>query len=243
MLNSILKSTVLTCLLLLLWGCGSYKAKQQEHQLQMPHLGTVVKTKGGIWYDAAAQIGLPHWKKLKVTLQEMPFNIESYTTYAKHMYRSGKINSIPYKDSLRYKPKYIRLQLQDKIGFTEMLNNDKHATMRRYLSLDDGHRLVTTLDLALTEVEITEFNEVLAATLEKDKFDNPILVLERVGATRTYLLKDLPIYDYGLSTFCWGEDQYQNMRIENLVDEDEKCPRGTHLKASKLQADKAYLKF
>lgn len=243
MIKCILKLIAVPGFLLLVLGCGSYKAERQENKLQIPQLGTVVKTKGGIWYEAAAQIGVPKWKKLKVTVQEMPFNVESYTVYARHMYRSGKINSIPYKDSLRYKPKYIRLQLQDKISFAALLNNDEHTAMRRYLSLDDGHRLVTTLDLALTEVEITEFNEILAATLEKDAFDNPILVLERVGAIRTYLLKDLPIYNYGLSAFCWGEDQYQNLRIENLVDEDEKCPRGTHLKVSKLQAENAYLKF
>ena len=243
MLKYLLQLTAVSGLLLLLSGCGSYKAERQEQQLQLPQLGTVVKAKGGIWYEAAVQIGVPHWKKLKVTLQEMPFNVESYTVYAKHMYRAGKINSIPFKDSLRYKPKYIRLQLQDKIGFTQLLNNDEHAAMRRYLSLDDDHCLVTTLDLALTEVEITEFNEVLAATLEKDAFNNLILVLERVGATRTYLLKDLPIYNYGLSAFCWGEDQYHNMRIENLVDEKEKCPKGTHLKAAKIKADQSYVKF
>jgi len=231
------------CLFFLIWGCNTYKAKRQEHKLQLPQLGTVVKAKGGVFYDAAAQIGVPNWQKLKVTIQELPFNYESYTVYAKHMHRAGKINSIPYKDSLRYKPKYIRLQLQDKIGFAQLLNNDEHKTMRRYLSLDDDHRLVTTLDLALTEVEITEFQEVLAASLEKDQFENLILVLERVGATRTYLLKDLPVYNYGLSAFCWGEDQYHNMRIENLVAEDEKCPRGTYLKASKIQVDKSYLKF
>ena len=234
---------LLLIVLLSLIACSSYKAKRQESKLVLPHLGTVVKAKGGLLYDAAAQNGTPHWSTLKVTVQQLPFNIESYTIYAKHMHRAAKINSIPYNDSLRYKPKYIRLQLQDKIELTNMLNNDAHEEMRQYLSLDNTHKFVTAVDIALTEVEINEFEQTYAAKLEKDKFDNIILVLNQGEKERIYLLKDLPIFNYVLNSFCWGEDQYHNRRIENMVDEDEKCPKNTYLKASKIKSDKSYLKF
>ena len=55
---------LLLIVLLSLIACSSYKAKRQESKLVLPHLGTVVKAKGGLLYDAAAQIGTPHWSTL-----------------------------------------------------------------------------------------------------------------------------------------------------------------------------------
>ncbi len=238
-----LRLTLTFLTLLLLWGCSTYKAKKQEALLNLPLMGTLVKTTGDMSYNAAEQIGIPKWTSLKVEVKELPFNIESYTTYARHMLRAAKINSIPYNDSLRYKPKYIQLQLQNKIDMAHMLNNDAHGEMRNYLSLDPDHRLVTSVDIALTELEIQEFLAINGAELKKDKLNNIVLTLYMDDIERTYQLKDLPIFDYGLSAFCWGEDQYHRLRIENIVDEDLKCPKNTYLKASKIKSDKAYLKF
>ncbi|GMN06263.1 hypothetical protein MTsPCn5_16520 [Croceitalea sp. MTPC5] len=238
-----IQKLLLYVLALTILGCGAYKAKKQEALLNLPLMGTLVKTTGDMSYNAAEQIGIPKWTSLKVEVKELPFNIESYTTYARHMHRAAKINSIPYNDSLRYKPKYIRLQVQNKIDIAHMLNDDAHGEMRDYLSLDPDHRLVTSVDLALTELEIQEFLAINGAALKKDKLNNIVLVLYMDDVERTYQLKDLPIFDYGLSAFCWGEDQYHRLRIENIVDEDLKCPRNTYLKASKIKSDKAYLKF
>lgn len=226
-----------------LFSCSSYKAKKQEAELTLPALGTFVKTKGGILYDAAAQIGVPEWKNLKVSVQQLPFNIESYTTYARYMQKAAKINTIPYNDSLRYKPKYIRLHLQDKIGLAMMINNSDHQQIRNYLSLDEGYKLVSSVDLAINEADIEAFLNVDGALLEKDRYENIVLMLYNKGQKEQLYFKDLAVFNYGLSTFCWGTDRYSNLRIENINEEGEKCPKNTYTKASKLTKEKNNLKF
>lgn len=226
-----------------LCNCASYKAKKQEAQLNLPQLGSIVTTKGGLLYETAEQIGVPKWQTLKVEAQELPFNIESYTAYSSYMEKAGRINSIPFNDTLRFKPKYLRFTLQDKIGLTKLLNNEEHKKMSHYLSLEDANKMVTSLDVAATENEIQLFYNAEAVELQKDKFDNIVLVRRNGANKTTYFLKELPVFNYGLSTFCWGEDQYHNPRIENIVDEKFKCPKNTYQKASKIKRDKAYLKF
>jgi hypothetical protein len=93
------------------------------------------------------------------------------------MRRASRINSIAYTDSLPYKPKYVKLTLEDKIGLTALLNDNEHKGIARYLSLDDKYRMVTSLDTALTEAEIQNFTMADGVQLQKDSFDAIKLVL------------------------------------------------------------------
>nr|WP_299067278.1 hypothetical protein [uncultured Allomuricauda sp.] len=228
---------------LFLLGCSAYKAEKQESLLSFPELGTLIKTKGDMWYSAAEQIGVPNWSVLKVDVKQLPFNRTSYYSYAKFMEQAGKINSVSYNDSLPYKPKYLRLQLLDRLGLTQLLNNEQHDDLRSYIANDDGYKLVTGLNITVPEVEMPGFLQAEALQLQKDAYDNIILVVINGEFEKHYFFSELHVFDYQYSNFCWGEDQYHNMIIENLISEDQKCPKGTYLKASKVNGDRSYLKF
>lgn len=228
---------------LILFSCSTYKAQKQEALLGFPELGTLIKTKGDLWYSAVEQVGVPNWSVLKVQAQQLPFNKVSYSDYAKYAERAGKINSISYNDSLPYKPKYLRLQLLDKLGLTKQLNNETNDGLRSYASKDDAYKLVTGLDVTVPETEMLTFTQAEAVQLQKDKLGNIILVVINGEFEKQYFFSELQVFGYHYNSFCWGEDRYHNLIIENLISEGEKCPKGTHLKASKVNGDKAYLKF
>ncbi|WP_422861155.1 hypothetical protein [Flagellimonas sp. W118] len=228
---------------LFLTACSTYKAQKQEAQLSFPELGTLIKTKGDLWYSAAEQIGVPDWAELKVVVQQIPFNRQSYFSYAKHMQQAAKINTISYNDSLPYKPKYLRLQLLDQLGLAQLLNEDKHDALRSYISNDDSYKMVTGLNITVPETEMPGFLQAEAIQLQKDKYNNIVLVVIHGEHEKEYFFSELQVFDYQYAHFCWGEDQYHNMIIENLVSEGQKCPKGTYLKASKVTGDKAYHKF
>ncbi len=224
-------------------SCSSYKAKKQEALLNFPELGTVIKTSGDMWYSASEQVGVPNWSVLKVDVKQLPFNRTSYLAYAKYMQQAGKINSISYNDSLPYKPKYLRLQLLDRLGITQLLNNDAHDDLRSYVSNDDTYKLVTGLNITIPETEMPSFLQAEAIQLQKDNYGNIQLVIINGEFERRYFFSELHVFGYQYAHFCWGEDQYHNMIIENLISEDQKCPKGTHLKASKVNGGRSYLKF
>lgn len=235
--------SLVLCGALILCGCSTYKAKKQEALLSFPDLGTVIKTKGDLLYSAAEQVGMPQWDVLKVDIKEIPFNRFSYFKYAKYMEMAGRINSISYNDSLPYKPKYLQLQLLDKLGITRLLNNEEHEDLRSYISNDDGYKMITGLNITVPEVEMPGFLQAEAIQLQKDDYDNVILVVISGEYETHYFFSELQVFDYQYANFCWGEDRYHNVIIENLISEDQKCPKGTYLKASKVNGDKSYLKF
>lgn len=224
-------------------SCSSYKSQKQDTLLSFPELGTLVRTESHIWYSAAEQIGVPNWSVLKVDVKQLPFNKESYFSYAKYMQRTGKINSIPYNDSLPYKPKYLRIQVMDKLGMTNLFNSKVNDKLRSYISNDHRYKLVTGLNIAVSETDMPTFLQAEAVQLQKDVYDNIILVVINGKYKKRYFFSEFHVFDYQYVSFCWGEDRYHNAIIKNMISGGQKCPKGTYLKASKVYADKSYLKL
>lgn len=228
----------------LITACGSYKSKQQAAKLTFPELGSIVHVKGEIWNPSTEQIGKPSWDEaLSLAAQQLPFNKTTYTTYASYMANASQINGIPYVDSLPYKPKYIRLQLLDKIAATTVLNDKTNTAVREYLENDAAYKLVTRLDMTVPDAMMSEFIGANMIRMVKDTQLGKHLILTRGTAESKINLADVQIFDYGVSSFCWGEDRYHRKQIEAILSEDEKCPKGTFKKASKVTSDKSYLKF
>ena len=224
-------------------SCSSYRNKKQESLLVLPELGTVVQSHGDMLYTSSEPISLPSWPTLRIEVLQMPFNSSSYYTYAKQRLRAAQINSIPYNDSLAYKPKYLRLTLPDKIKLTQLLNQDGHKMFREYLLTDDSYKLVTRLDFAPTENEIVNFLKAEAILLEKDEYGSQKLVLVNGEKQTSYFFSELQVFDYGYDSFCWGEDTYHNKKIKSLIKDGDRCPKGTFLKPKKMDKNKTYFKL
>ena len=224
-------------------SCSSYKNKKQESLLVLPELGTVVQVQGDMLYESSEPTSLPVWPTLRVEVRQMPFNAVSYTTYAKYKQRAAQINSVPYNDSLPYKPKFLRLTLPDKVKLTQMLNQDNHKALREYLVTDDTYKLVTQLDIAPTEVDLVNFLNAEAVQLERDSYGAQKLVLVNGKQRRSFFFSELQVFDYAHTSFCWGEDVYHNKKIKSLISDGGRCPKGTFMKPKKMDKNKTYLKL
>lgn len=231
-------------LFLLLYSCASHKAKQQTQTLTFPELSSIIETKGKLWYSSSEQVGRPMQQKpLQIRVQQLPFNKASYAAYSKYMQKASKINSIAYVDSLPYKPKYLRLQVLDKIKLVQLLNSDENKNVRSYLAHNDTYKLVTQWDITMPDNQMVQLLEADAVFLKTDHRKKTQLTFMHGSKKQEVNLSEIEVFSYGFSSFCWGEDRYHNRRIENLLSGNAKCPKGTFKKASKVVADKSYLKF
>ncbi|WP_430909519.1 hypothetical protein [Maribacter sp. 2-571] len=229
---------------LLFLGCAAHKAKYQEAALSLPQMGSIVQTKGALWFSISEQVGDPIWSTpLAVTAQELPFNNASYTTYTDFMIKAGKINGIAYQDSLPYKPKYARLQLLDKIDLTGRLNSKENIAVREFLKNDDSYKIVTTLDVTMPDALLQQFLNANTISLRENTPLGRHLVLVHDKRETTVPFSEIQVFDYAYASFCWGEDRYHHKRIETLLSGSQKCPKGTFKKAAKVTSDRAYLKF
>lgn len=211
--------------------------------MNIPELGSIVHISKDKFYSSVDQVGIMNVSELNVSLKLLPFNRISYLSYAKGMQRAGKINSIPYIDSLPYKPKYLRIQLADLIDITKLFNNDEHQDLRTYISHDDSYKFVSALDIAISENEMDKFMDAQAIQLKKNGYESLELIVIDGNQKSVYPFRSLHAFRYHYSNFCWGEGPYGNILIENLIAEDEKCPKGTSMKAYKISNDRNQFKF
>lgn len=230
---------------LLIASCAGYKAEKQTNAISFPELGSIVKKdKDMLMNSTSQQVGMPIWSSpIKVNVQQLPFNKMSYLTYAGYMRKAGKINSIPYVDSLPYRPKYLRVQLLDKIELTTLLNSEANEKVRTYLEKDSDYKMVTKMDFTVPETIMPLYEQAETVVLQQDEFKNVYLVLINGKKEERIHFSHLQVFDYEVSCFCWGADRYDQKRIENMVPDTKKCPKGTYEKASKMNSDKLYLKF
>lgn len=230
--------------LVLATACAPYKDRQQVDSLTFPQLGTLIKTNGTLWHATAEQVGTPNWPEpIDLHVQQLPFNKLTYMRYAQFMANAGKINSIAFVDSLPYKPKYVRLQIADKIKMASHLNASENTEVRAYLENDDAYKIVTTWNITFRDALMSKFMAATKVTLCEDSKMGKHLLLAIGTFEERIPFSELQVFDYEYSTFCWGEDRYHRKKIATLLSGKERCPKGSHKKADKVTADKAYLKF
>ncbi|WP_411031575.1 hypothetical protein [Spongiimicrobium sp. 3-5] len=229
---------------ILFLGCASYKDQKQRNALSFPEIGSVISQKDVLWHKNTSQVGTPKWADpLTITVQELPFNIRSYGIYAKYMANAGKINSIAFVDSLPYKPKYLRLEIADKMELVDLLNSSENNNVRNYLATNSMHKLVTSWNITLPDALIAKLLSATQVTLCEDSRWGKHFLFTTGKQEERLPFSEIQVFDYETATFCWGEDRYHRKKIKALLPEGTNCPKGTFKKADKVESDKSYLKF
>lgn len=220
-----------------LTSCASYQSKLQTAAITFPELGSLINVKDNLLFESEEQIGILNFdEELLVSTMELPFNKASYTKYLNYLEKANRVNSVSYTDSMPYKPKYIRLQLLDKIALTELLNNDNNKGVRSYLENDADYKLVTSLDVTVTDELRSVLMESETILLQKDTKNKLLIYVINNNQKRRIDFSHLEVFDFNYVSFCWGEDRYHQKLIKALVQENESCPKNTYSRASKVKS-------
>ena len=235
---------ICSAVILTLTSCATYKAKMQNAAITLPEIGSIVNAQGKVLYTQTEQIGVPSFSKpLKLQVKKLPFNAATYAKYSTYMAKASKINSIAYVDSLPYKPKYIQLQLSNKVAISTILNNEENAALKNYIATNAAYKIVTTINAALTEEMIASFVAADMVLLAQDAYKNMHVVLQTMGQKKKIALSELEVFSFKTASFCWGEDRYHHKKIKTILMQGDNCPKDTYKKAHKIKADKSYLKL
>ena len=244
-MNNLKQLLLFLLVTLLLSSCASYKSKLQTEAVTFPELGSFSNIEGDYWYKSSEQIGAFEMEEpLLVSQQELPFNKATYAKYTKYLENANRINSVAFTDSMPFKPKYIRLQLLDKITLTSLVNNKENTNIRAYLQNDPNFKLITQIDVTTTDELRELFSQSKTVLLKKGANNKHILLIQNSQGYREIDFSHLEVFSYNYVSFCWGEDRYHSKIIKLLVEGDSGCPAATYKKASKVKSiEKSYLKL
>ncbi len=206
-------------------------------------IGVIGKEKNFLMAKDFQHIGNPNLNgPVALSVRELPFSKSKYKDYRAMKARQGEKPTFDYVDSLPVKPRYLLVEIKDKIALTKALNATDNQTVRSYLAKDGDCKIVTGISLYLEPVPSSQ---LLAS-------DNVFLVTDRNGQLRIeysgnakkqqLVLPVTEIFDYGTMGFCWGEDAYGHVRIETL-NHNGNCPGNTEKDPLKLETSKSYSKI
>lgn len=238
-----MKPTYATMLLaFVLFSCAPLR-NLQDAKLNAPILGAIGKENKSLISKNFQQIGQPTLaRSVAISVQEIPFTKSTFKEYSVLKTQKGDQPNIVYVDSLSVKPKYLRLEIKDKIGLLAVLNDDGNSEVRSYLEKDADCRIVSSISLYIPTKESNGLAHAAEVFLGTN--NNGSLQIELINGKerQMVILAEDEIFDYSVMGFCWGEDIYGNARLETLSDKGG-CPNGTEKSAQKLSDNRSYLKL
>ncbi len=183
-------------------------------------------------------------ENVRVHLAKLPFNKYTIKKYNVHVRRVMADHTINYVDSIAEKPKFFTAVISDKIKMVSILNQEKNTAIVDYLKLKNKHVMVSEISFTVTkelEQSLTGVEEVF---LYQDGPQKLGLSFFKMGKkVKEVDFSEIAIFDYKTSGFCWMLNKRMEPYIGMLTRAGEECPEGANNVPSKLDVDRAYLKF
>ena len=226
-----------------LCACTAYQSNVQYNRLQNPVLGEV-RHQSGQFIKTHETIGhLVLREPLPLQVVDLPFNKQSYSQYVKYLKTSRRANTVPFNDSLPIAPRYVRLQLADRVELIKLLNEESNKALCDYIVQDEDYGLVESIDFTTTDEGLAAFFNASHVFLDQDEFGKPFMMLLKNKKQHEIYFEDIQIFDSEILSFCWAEDRYQNKYITNLTPVGDRCPKGSAKKAIKLEKERERIKL
>lgn len=226
----------LSMVLLFVSSCSSIALLDTSPNNNTLQLGNIGYNKMNLFNSNYQNLAFPAYSApIKVGVSIKPFTKKAYNAYLKTKpYQSATV-AISYSDSITVKPRYVRLELADKITVLNALNSQENKDVKRYLGLDMKAKIISSISLALSNKELNTIMAAEAVFLEESSPKNYVLQLyDKGNKTVVIPFKSGVIFDYQTSKACWKEDSYRQLDIVDLVQHG-KCPKGTYSDASRAK--------
>lgn len=231
-------------LALLLFSCASLQNIEKNSDRFIPSIGAIGKEEKSLLTKNFQQVGNPHLEKgIPLSIREIQFDRSKFKVYADFKASQGRQPTVTFIDSLPVKPKYLCLQISNKIALQSQLNEDRNSNVRSYLSNDDNFKIVTQIAFMDTRENSQQLLDADGLFLTQCKDGLLGIELLKKGKRIPFTMSTMEIFEYELSGFCWNTDRYGKEKIASISADGEKCPRGTEKDAHKLKETKSYLKL
>lgn len=223
-------------------SCSSIKSITNKKG-NFPLIGTIGKTETVLLNTEFTTIGQPLLeRKIPLTLRVVPFTSRTFSVYSNARKQHGLPTAVQYIDSVESKPTYAIIEINDRIGLKETLNNAENLPTKSYLEKDHRSRLVSSMSVVLDDTNTAMLSDANGIFLTSDK--NGLLQIETMHNNQKHQIS-IPknqIFDYELLGICWGENNIGKLIIETFNDNG-KCPEGTENNPRKLDGLYSLLKL
>jgi len=231
--------------LVTLTGCNSILVNK-EFQKTTAHgmyLGTVGESTDFVLEKDYNHITFPEYQTpIKVQVTKLDFNKTSYKAFVEAQLNQAQKVSVNYIDSLKQKPKYIKLDIADRLAVLNTLNDNKD--LFNFLKNKNEAHLVTSIAMALNNADINAVSGAEEVFLEITGIKEYNLNLyNNKELQQTINFKDGVVFAYKTSSCCWKQNDRYKLEIIDLAEGDNKCPKKSYKSAHSAKKNINYFKL
>ncbi|WP_146052752.1 hypothetical protein [Aquimarina sp. I32.4] len=227
-------------------GCQSIKVDKSTMHTAVKNPiapGLIGVQKNGMYASEFQASAIPEYKKrIRVNATRVDF---SQTTFKAYLNVSkGNKQQIKYVDSLESKPRFMTFELLDRVTILSELQKEYNVEALTYIKNQKEASIVTSISLAIPESLMQEIEQAEAVFIGSGAYKQYELSLIKDG--RKYKEIDFSsttIFAYGLSFFCWGENDRRQIMLADIIGEKSSCPKNAYRDAEKATAKMNYFKL
>lgn len=217
----------------------------QKTTTQNIQLGTVGEQKNFVLEQDYNHTALPKYQTpIKVNVSVLDFNKTTYKAFSKAKTNQNQAISVSYIDSLKSKPKFLKLEIADRVAVLNTLNSKENKDVFSFLQTKTEAHVISSIALALKTNDITAITTADEVFLEIAGIKNYALKLYKDKTVQqTILFNNGVVFAYKTSSCCWKQNNKHELEIVDLVESDDKCPSNTYHFAKRANKKINYLKF
>jgi len=225
-------------IILLFIGCQSLKQWQlSDAQSTAITLGSIVQREGALQNVIETKTIPLLQEDLRVALVKKTITKNDLNRFNRVLQKSGKD---PVVDASASSYTYLELELIDDIGYARTINNDQKT--RDYVKNAKKAGVVTRISLMGTiDPSVLGAKDYFMTATDQGSYS--ITYVQEDGALKTVSFKDMTIFDFQVSYFCFGKDASGRIQVMDIVEEGKSCKRPLVTKPKKLQKTRRLIDY
>lgn len=237
---------LLACFLIIL-SCKTVTVQNKQYQTtaQKVILGSVGIDETFDLERTYTAHGIPDFiEQIKVQVTPIAFDKKSFKAYSKAKELQPSSINVEFIDSLPDKPKFLNIEIADKVGLMNLLNDPSNTSVHTYLKNQKEAHIVTNISIVLNAADRNDLlmaEEVFIAHIGIKAIG--LRLFNKHKITRTINFNDGVVFAYRASKGCWKENNKYQLEIVELIEGDNGCPNQTYRSSKRAKKKIDYFKF
>ena len=228
-------------------SCKSIKVNQeyQKTTTQNLQLGTVGEQKDFVLEQDYDHVALPVYNiPIKVSISPSSFNKLTYKAFVKAKTSQTQNVAVNYIDTLDTKPKYLKIDIADRVAVLNILNNKTNQDVFQFLKNKDQAHVITSLAVAFKNKQLDILTQADEVFLEVTGVKNYVLKAYKDNELQqTILFNEGIVFAYKTSSCCWKQNDKYQLEIIDLAEGNNKCPNQSYKSANRAKKEINYFKL
>lgn len=228
-------------------GCKTVSIQNEAHQSTKQNriLGTIGEHKDFVLEQDYNNIAIPNYSKpIKLKANLIEFTSSTYKAYdASKVFQKEGVQ-IKYHDSLEQKPKFIKLEIADRLAVINALNKTDNQDIFQLLQHKSEAHLISSISVVFSDADFNAIRNADELFLESSGIKSYV-----ISAYKNSQLLDSIHFNQGVvfafqtSSACWKQNEKYQLKIIDLVESNDKCSKKSFRNSNRAKEDINYYKF